>query len=289
MSAQLSSWVAQRLNDGDPVILVRVTEARGSTPREAGTVMAVSAKEIRGTIGGGRLEWEAIAEARAMIGEGRATAELDLPLGPAVGQCCGGHARLALGRANVTALEKLAAAEAAEQAVYDQVAVFGAGHVGHALIAALRPLPLRLRWSDQREGVFADAEEVETFSGDPVTAVEALEPGAAVMVMTHDHGLDFAITEAALQRADLAYVGMIGSQTKARRFERWFVARGNNPRRLDDLISPIGETGPRDKRPAVIAALAAAEILTSLADYKREQQGGAARFGGAGYSGKAGR
>ncbi len=224
-----------------------------------------------------------------MIAEGRATAELDLPLGPAVGQCCGGHARLALRRADATALERLAAEEAAEEAVYDQVAVFGAGHVGRALIAALRPLPLRLRWCDQREGVFAEAEEVETFSGDPVMAVEALEPGAAVMVMTHDHGLDFAITEAALQRGDLAYVGMIGSQTKARRFERWFVARGNDPRRLDDLVSPIGEAGPRDKRPAVIAALAAAEILTSLADYKKEQKGGAAaEFSRAQFSGKVG-
>ena len=94
--------------------------------------------------------------------------------------------------------------------------------------------------------------------------------------MTYDHGLDYRITEAALQRGDLAYVGLIGSQTKARRFERWFVARGNDPRRLDDLVCPIGEGGKRDKRPAVIAVLAAAEVLSSLADHQRERQSGAA-------------
>ena len=283
MSGHCAFWLAERLAAGTPVILVRIAEARGSTPREAGTVMAVSSEEICGTIGGGRLEHEAIAKARAMIAEGLSSAALDLPLGPAVGQCCGGHVMLSLVRADGAALKALERDEASAAAANDQVVVFGAGHVGRALMSALQALPLRLLWCDQRDDAFIPDTTVATFRGDALQAFEAIEPGAAVMVMTHDHGLDFQITEAALRRGDLAYVGLIGSHTKARRFERWFVARGGDPRRLDDLICPIGEGGQRDKRPEVIAALAAAEILTALAEHQRHTQSGAA----AQFSGKA--
>jgi len=276
MSGLLASWVAQRLTTGESVILVSVAQARGSTPRGTGTAMAVSAQEIRGTIGGGRLEYEAIAKARSMIAEGLSSDQFDLPLGPAVGQCCGGHVVLSLLCADARALEKLEQEERAAVSGYDQVVVFGAGHVGRALVACLQALPLRLLWCDSRAELFPQETTAEIDSGDPLDVVQRAEAGSAVIVMTHDHGLDYKIAEAALRRGDLAYVGMIGSQTKARRFERWFVARGNDPRRLDDLICPIGENGSRDKRPAVIAVLAAAEILTTLADHQRERQSGAA-------------
>lgn len=280
MSRFVSPWVAERLAAGEGVILVSVVEARGSTPRERGTVMAVSADAIAGTIGGGRLEYEAIARARRLLAEGGVSDRLDLPLGPAVGQCCGGHVLVALLCADAAALEELEATERAAAAAEDQVIVFGAGHVGQALVAALAALPLRVTWCDSRIELFPQETTAETETGDPLAVVERAEAGSAVLVMTHDHGLDYEITEAALRRDDLAYVGLIGSRTKARRFERWFVARGNDPRRLDDLVCPIGEGAGRDKRPAVIAALTAAEVLTVLADYKQERQGAAARLSG---------
>ncbi|WP_299626369.1 xanthine dehydrogenase accessory protein XdhC [Pelagibius sp.] len=272
MTRNLAAWVSRRLAAEEPVILVTVEQARGSTPREAGTVMAVSAGETAGTIGGGRLEYDAIARAREMIGEGRDFDRLDLPLGPAVGQCCGGHVLLSLARADAAALARLEDDEARAAAGDPQVIVFGAGHVGQSLIAALRPLPLRLVWCDARSELFPEDTGVPIETGDPLAVVEAAEPGAAVFVMTHSHALDYAITEAALKRDDLAYVGLIGSRTKARRFERWFVARGNDARRLDDLVCPIGDYGTLDKRPAVIAALAVAEVLTALADHRSETQ-----------------
>ena len=90
------------------------------------------------------------------------------------------------------------------------------------------------------------------------------EPFAAVVVMTYDHGLDFEITEAALGRGDAAYVGLIGSATKRRRFEKWFTGRGGDARALRRLVSPIGDFGVADKRPEVIAALVAAEIMQRI-------------------------
>ena len=281
MTKRLTPWIAACLDGGKTVILVRVTQARGSAPRAPGTAMAVTAEDFRGTIGGGRLEWEAIARARDMIAEDLASDRLDLPLGPAVGQCCGGHVLLSLERADKAALAQLKQEEEAQAAGEPQVAVFGAGHVGRALVATLAALPLRLTWWDGRTELFPKETTAAVESGDPLDVMQGAESGSAVLVMTHDHGLDFQITEAALRRGDLAYVGLIGSRTKARRFERWFVARGGDPRRLDDLVCPIGEGANRDKRPAVIAVLAAAEVLGALAEDQRERQGGAAaRLGG---------
>lgn len=274
MTETLSAWIAARLADDEPVVLVSVDQARGSTPREAGTVMAVTAEDFHGTIGGGRLEWEALARARVLLAERQGADRMDLPLGPAVEQCCGGHVVLALVRADDAALARLEAEEEAAQQRLPQVAVFGAGHVGQALVRALQPLPLRVVWADSRAELFPAGAPAETDTGDPLDVIARLEPGAAVFVMTYKHALDYAITEAALKRGDLAYVGMIGSRTKGRRFERWFVARGNDPRRLDDLTCPIGDLGLRDKRPAVIAALAAAEVMTALEDHRRNLESG---------------
>ncbi len=267
MSGPIAAMVEAYLASGEPVVLVTVGAARGSTPREAGTAMAVTATVAHGTIGGGRLEWEALKLARDMLSDGRRTAELDLPLGPAVGQCCGGHVLLDLALADEKALDALRTAEAAHHAETPQVVLFGAGHVGTALAQALRPLPLRLTWSDLRPGIFpAEAADWAVLDrGDQVEAARAAEPGAAAVILTHTHAGDYAIAEAALNRGDLAYVGMIGSQTKRRRFERWFVARGGDPDALDRLTSPIGGRENKDKRPAVIAAYVASELLTAFA------------------------
>ena len=267
MNGPIAAWVERHLASGAPVVLVTVSAARGSTPREAGTAMAVAATAAHGTIGGGRLEWEAIKLARTMLDDGRRSAQLDLPLGPAVGQCCGGHVLLDLVLADEMALDALKAAEADHHAGTPQVVLFGAGHVGTALAQALRPLPLRLTWSDLRPDIFPTgaADWATLDRDDQVEAARAAEPGAGLVILTHTHAGDYAIAEAALNRGDLAYVGMIGSQTKRRRFERWFVARGGDPAALDRLTSPIGGRANKDKRPAVIAAYAAAELLTAFA------------------------
>jgi xanthine dehydrogenase accessory protein XdhC len=275
MTERLAAEVERLLAAGEAVVFVTVAEARGSTPRAAGARMAVAETVVFGTIGGGRLEWEAVRRARDMIAGGRSQDLLDMPLGPAVGQCCGGHVVLRLERADTAAASALSRVEARERLEAHQLAVFGAGHVGKALVRACAPLPLRLLWADTRREEFPAEESanVEVDHSDPVEIVRRAEPGAAVVVMTHSHALDYSITEAALRRNDLAYVGLIGSKTKRRRFERWFTARGGDVAALPNLVSPIGDFGVPDKRPAVIAALVVAEVLKAFALRERERLG----------------
>lgn len=266
---RLSDMLRSLLGWGDPVAEVRVASARGSTPREAGARMLVTGSATFGTIGGGRLEWEAIARARRLLETGEASARLEMPLGPAVGQCCGGHVVLALRRADDAVLADLTAAEIAADAAKPVVLMFGAGHVGQALASALSPLPLRVHWIDSREGVL-DGEippGIEPVrAGRPIDEVAAAPVGAAYLVLTHSHALDFEICAAVLERGDFAYLGLIGSATKRTKFERGFRELGIPRERIARVICPIGGDKVRDKRPPVIAALVAAELIDCLAN-----------------------
>jgi xanthine dehydrogenase accessory protein XdhC len=251
----------------EPAVLVQVAAARGSTPREAGTAMLVTARATHGTIGGGRLEWEATAQARGMLASGAAASTLKLPLGPAVGQCCGGNVTLELRRAGGADVDALAARETQMAERLPLVLLFGAGHVGRALARALAPLPLRLRWIDDRPQEFPDppleGPEV-VLTGRWLAEIGAAPSGAAYFVMTYSHGLDFEICEAVLRRGDFAYLGLIGSRSKRARFEHGWRELGLDEALIARLVCPIG--GPlRDKRPPVIAALAVAEVLHALA------------------------
>lgn len=262
MSHSLAKRLQALLATGEPAVLVTVAEARGSTPRPAGTRMLVTARRFYGTVGGGRLEWEAQGHARAMLADGAAD-RLDLPLGPAAGQCCGGRVVLTLERATPAMVARLAALEAAEAERLPQVLICGAGHVGTALAQALAPLPVALRWVDARPELAREEDPSPTL-GDPVDAVAAVRANAAVVTMTHSHDLDYRVAEAALRRDDLAYVGLIGSATKRRRFEHLFLDHGGDPRALERLVCPIGNFGVVDKRPEVIAAFTVAEVLRAL-------------------------
>ncbi len=268
MSDALARHLSELLAAGTPAVVVTVAEARGSTPREAGAAMLVTDARSFGTVGGGRLEWECLAQARKLLAGGQLEAWADIPLGPAVGQCCGGHVRLRLRRAGAGDLALLEAEEAEAAASLPTVLLFGAGHVGRALAAALAPLPLRLRWIDARAGEFPlePPRGVEVLVTDRPLAEIANAPAAsAAFVLTHSHALDFELCAAMLERGDFAYLGLIGSATKRARFERGFRELGISQARIDGLACPIGGTALRDKRPAVIAALAAAELLLALA------------------------
>ncbi|MFL5332554.1 MAG: xanthine dehydrogenase accessory protein XdhC [Geminicoccaceae bacterium] len=273
MSEFLAPSLADLLRVGTPVILVTVANAKGSTPREVGAAMLVTTERSFGTIGGGRLEWEGLAQARKLLASGSMQSRVELPLGPAVGQCCGGHVALRLRRAGATELAELKAAEAAAGAARPLVLLFGAGHVGRALASALAPLPLRLRWIDSRAGEFpglvsAGVEVVVTDR--PLAEIAQAPAGSAAFVVTHSHSLDFTLCSTVLERGDFAYLGLIGSRTKRAKFERGLRELGIPGERITAMACPIGSTGLRDKRPPVIAALAAAELLLALAGVRTE-------------------
>lgn len=244
-------------------VLVEVVEARGSTPREAGAWMVVSEAETLGTIGGGQLEFLCIARAREALASGEAVAALDIPLGPEIGQCCGGRVSISLSHIGADAAKMLRERAVREFAARTAVYVFGAGHVGNALGQALSLLPFRTLLVDNRaeeiakvpEGVEARHVAVQE------AVVREAAPGSAFVVLTHDHGLDFLIAHEALARGDAAYVGMIGSKTKKATFKSWLADMGYDTGLLAGLTMPIGGSDVDDKRPEVIAALTAAEIL----------------------------
>ena len=261
----LAKSLRQALDAGEPAVMVTVTGAQGSTPREAGATMLVTGDRIAGTIGGGELEWRMIAKAREMIAGGEKSAAIDLPLGPELGQCCGGRVALALDAADGETLARLEATESADVESWPSVLIFGAGHVGRALAAALSPLPLSVSVIDTRPDALAGLpSNVYTInSALPEAQVRDAPAGSGFVIVTHSHGLDFTITEAALARRDAAYVGMIGSRSKRVQFERWFAGQGGDNGWLDRLVMPIGGT-VKDKRPVVIAATVASELVGHL-------------------------
>lgn len=247
-------------------VLVELSDVKGSAPRDAGTWMLVSREGIFRTIGGGQLEYMAIDHARRILNGGDDT-PLDVPLGPEIGQCCGGRVGVCFKRVNQQLATQLIAKVDAEIASRPHVYIFGAGHVGDALAYALSLTPVRVVLVDTREAELTafHVPGVETcLAAMPEQVVRSAPPGSAFIILTHDHALDFLIVTEALARRDAVYVGMIGSKTKKATFKSWLKREAGSEKLFDDLICPIGGTVVKDKRPAVIAALVCAEVLTAV-------------------------
>ncbi|MDB5540283.1 MAG: hypothetical protein JWQ89_2010 [Devosia sp.] len=251
-------------------IVAELTAVRGSSPRAAGTFMLVSPDAQIGTIGGGALEYMVIDRARQVLRNGEHEDSLDIPLGPEIGQCCGGRVDVSLKRLAPAIAASLIARLEAELAARPHVYLFGSGHVGHALALALSALPLRVHVVDTRPDELTNLpENIETHAvAMPEAVVRGAPGGSSFVILTHDHALDFLIAAEALQRTDAPYVGMVGSKTKKARFRSWYLSEGYPAAALDRLVLPIGGKafpgGIGDKRPEVIAALAAAEILVHI-------------------------
>lgn len=254
----------------EPAILVTVEASRGSVPRDAGTWMAVFSTSLTGTIGGGHLEYEAISKARAMLHSRAPTAEARgrFALGPSLGQCCGGVVDLVFQTINTSDLPSLIRRL---QPPASPVALFGGGHVGHAVARVLVNLPFALTWIDSREGVFPDpvpANVVCEYSDPVQTAVPHLQPGSRVLIMSFSHAEDLDVVAACLERqrksADLPYIGLIGSRTKWATFRQRLEARGFSAAEMASVTSPIGVPGIKGKEPDVIAIAVAAQLLQSV-------------------------
>jgi xanthine dehydrogenase accessory factor len=259
------------LNWRKHAVLVEVRAADGSTPREAGAWMLVAADCIFGTIGGGQLEFMAIDHARSALENGAQMDEMTIPLGPEIGQCCGGRVSLGFKQVDRAVAMTLTEKVDLEIARRPHVYVFGAGHVGDALAMALSLVPLRTILVDTREEELSGTRVpgIETcLTAMPEAVVRDAPAGSAFVVLTHDHALDFLIAAEALARNDASYVGMIGSKTKRATFRNWLTREVGHPEFFDRLVCPVGGTAVKDKRPTVIAALAAAEIMISALNYR---------------------
>ena len=248
-------------------ILVEVTEARGSVPREAGTRMLVSAHHTAGTVGGGHLELKAIEQARSLLASVSAEPQtVHYPLGPALGQCCGGAVTLGFSMLDAAALQAWP-----KIAPRFHLQLYGAGHVGRAIARALAPLNCLIDWIDEREGEFpamfdeaggAWPRHIRKVCVDAVEAEVALAPpGGFYLVLTHRHDLDQRISDAILRRGDFGFFGLIGSKTKKRRFIHRFEQCGFEDTLIERMTCPIGIDGIDGKEPEVIALAVAAQLL----------------------------
>lgn len=291
-------------------MLVSVVATRGSVPREAGARMVIRPSGgFYGTIGGGQLEWQALARARNLFvsqsGDGLWTR--DYVLGPELGQCCGGRVSVAfeafgaerrdevvrfarleegggfatratlrgdgppqreiadpdeLGEAGCVLaggalLERFGAART-------PLLLFGAGHVGRALVLALAPLPFAITWIDPRPDAFpaqVPANVACLRADDPAALLADAPARAFVLVMTHSHALDQSVVHRALDERRFDFVGLIGSDTKRSKFLSRMRAAGLSEGALQRLVCPIGIDGIRSKDPASVAASVAAQLL----------------------------
>lgn len=313
-----------------PRVLVTVAQVAGSAPREAGAKMLITRDAAYDTIGGGHLEMRATDIAREMLAmpadalAGQRRLER-FPLGPSLGQCCGGVVHLAFERimpetdAHFATLVRRKAEGydswrllplhvSAAPSLYDaagqrmagngpallplpgpgvecklrvdddghqwlldaclpyrpRLYLFGAGHVGAAIVRALAELPCQVVWIDEREDMFpstlpanARIEATDT----PEAVVAEAPAGASFLVLTHSHALDQQLSEHILRRSDFTWFGLIGSATKRVQFERRLRERGIPAERMADMTCPIGLPGIRDKAPAVIAVSVAAQLM----------------------------
>lgn len=320
----MNDWLSALLAWQGPAILLTVARSEGSAPREAGAKMLVTADRCFDTIGGGHLEYSAIAFARRMLAEeASATPRIErFALGPTLGQCCGGVVHLAFERIDTAAHAGFAALDAALRAQDDRwrlvplngqhraqtvtaadappgidlhavmqcciradasgrhwlidpcpgarpnLYLFGAGHVGAAIVRVLEGIPCRITWADEREDLFPQplpphvtAEATDT----PEALIDAAPHGASFLVMTHSHALDQRLAECILRRADIGdgtgWFGLIGSRTKRIQFERRLRNTGISPQVFAQMVCPIGLPGIEGKAPAVIAVAVAAQLL----------------------------
>lgn len=330
----MDDWLTAALEHAGPdgardararAILVTVAAVEGSVPREPGTKMLVDATRQWGTVGGGHLELRGLELARAMLAERKVRHLERFPLGPSLGQCCGGVVQLAFEAVDHAHHDHLSAlAErrkqdswrlvaldgAPELALFDaggklvqgnaagfahahadlragvtrvlrddegrrwlldrveapraHLMLFGAGHVGAAIVRAMGDLPCRITWVDEREDLFPAVvphNVVIEATDVPEALASQAEAGTSFLVMTHSHALDQRVAEAILKRRSADWFGLIGSNTKRKQFEHRLRERGIPDARLDAMVCPIGVPGIGGKEPAVIAVAVAAQLL----------------------------
>jgi len=331
-------WLHQlqeMLQSVEKLVIVSVASVKGSTPREPGARMLVSASEVKNTIGGGHLEYKAIQLARNMLSQDLSSDLQRFSLGASLGQCCGGVATLffevvtdksewlkdarqfmifdqnfvqviplsnyaksprlivsnscikpdslvesqknvgplvniarhMLNDSEVTSIKRVGD----NDYVFDPVRspdfnlfLFGAGHVGEAVIKYLAELPCQVTWVDTRDDQLPEISpcNVSVITTDtPQAVIDDAPAGSYFLVMTHDHSLDQQLAESILKRDDFNYFGLIGSLTKRKKFEHRLSLRGINAAQLSRMICPIGISGIYSKRPAAIALAVVAELV----------------------------
>lgn len=273
-------------------IVITLAEVHGSAPREVGTKMLVWARGQSGTIGGGELEYRLCRQAREMLlDDSQLPVLAEFPLGPVLGQCCGGFVRVLMEKnpkqpinsqqmavqtclqtGNKSLLHPTGPKGSVEiidkqQFVIEQpssnlprVYIFGGGHIGTALELVLQQIELELHWIDSRSGL---AQNVQ-IADNPVAVAEAAPANSLFVILTHSHDLDYQLCRCILQKKQLWFCGLIGSQTKRARFLSRLSQDGLTEKQIQALTCPLGLPGIGGKHPSEIAVAIAGQILQQM-------------------------
>ena len=249
---------------GIAYVLATVLGVAGSSPRDQGSKMVITQEQEVDTLGGGHLEFKVMEHARELIKKGEAGNQIKhYPLGATLGQCCGGSVTVLLESFVMQGLN---------------ITVFGAGHVAKALMNILGAMPGQIRWEDNRIDMFPENVPGNVqimYLESPLEIIETLPANSQVLILTHNHQLDFELAQAALVRDDLSVVGCIGSDTKAQRFQMRLKHRGMSAEMIENFICPVCNQDVPGKLPIEVAVSMAAQLIQHLhqGDVKVLRQG----------------
>ncbi len=235
-------------------IYVQISATKGSAPRDAGTAMKVTMQTTEGTIGGGALEHKAITHARKILAENGKEQTQTIPLGPGLGQCCGGSVTLRYTREtqvlDISPLPQHLTRSHPANPLH--LWLWGAGHVGRAFVKAAQPQAFHITWIDDAERRFPAAvpKQIKTIPAADMPLLASRAPTYAHhLIFTYSHDIDLKLCAALLKRG-AASIGLIGSDTKWTRFSKRLREMGLDPA---PIICPIGDKS-LGKQPYQIAS-----------------------------------
>ncbi|TYK66645.1 xanthine dehydrogenase accessory protein XdhC [Colwellia echini] len=246
-----SQAIYQLEGAGDDYVIATVLGTHGSSPRATGTKMVISADNIYDTLGGGHLEFKAIEKARELLRNGESIQMVEsFNLGATLGQCCGGSV--------VVMFEALVSSKM-------RLDIYGAGHVAQALVPILAQLPLSIRWIDSRADIFPQYipnNVNKIVDEEPTEQAKTAKANSAFLILTHNHQLDFDLTETILKRDDALWLGVIGSDTKAKRFRHRLTHREFADSQVAKMTCPVGLSNVVGKLPMEVAVSIAGQIIS---------------------------
>ena len=250
------------------IIKAKIINVKGSSPNKINDFMLVAPKDIFGTIGGGNLEYLVIEESKLMLKNKSKRKKLNIPLGPGIGQCCGGYVEIIL------TLHKNTDAAMKDEKVNDSfkedLYIFGAGHIGQALIETIGNLNFTTYLIDSREEYLKMSVNKDVnylLSKEPWKVVNKLKDNAYYVVLTHSHEYDLKILNEILTKK-FTFVGLIGSTTKKKRFFKRLTENGHDKNIIKKIECPIGVDIGNSKDPNEIAF----SIITRLIYLKNQNK-----------------
>ena len=249
------------------IIKAKLISTEGSVPRDAGTFMLITSKYLFGSIGGGQLEYSVIQKAKKFLNKKEIIINeiINIPLGPSIGQCCGGYAQVKITKYDngIQSLKN----EKLKINKLDNLYIFGAGHVGQELSSKSVDLDFNVHLIDSRKEYLKiqnGKEIIPIFTTFPWMLIKNLPKKSYYIVLTHSHDYDFKIINEILNLNTFQFVGLIGSKTKRKKFSNRLVKLGYNQHLINKIECPIGLKNIRSKKPGEIAI----SIIARLLEYR---------------------